>query len=151
MPATPRCFCVIPVWREGFEAMAEVSVAGGQWERAAGATFARSRAEFLFIPEKSFSFAKGHKFGAVVDNAACVWQATEGIHLLAGIERRAELECAQPTGWAQLDHAGHFTLRAEALTVTNAGPSENDTLDTGRDYVALSRAPRVSAFHIVKK
>lgn len=146
-----EAWMVVPVWHEGWEAMARVRTAAGPWVQAEEVTFLRSRCPFEFwTARRPLHFQPGTEFMSIVDGAGCVYILQQEIELEPGQRAEVEMHAALSSGYCQLDHPGHFLLKPSlGVTIQNIAPSIDDVVGTGRDFTVLQRAPQEGPIRII--
>lgn len=152
---TKRAWMVLPIWRHGAFVQARVRVNGvdGDPEMAREAVFKRSTCVFAFQAgaNKALVVEAGGMIHCAVDGAACSYKTDEWIEAAPNETVHATLSALVTSGWAQLDHEGHFDLRpGGGARIWNLEPSRNDVETTGRDYTSLEVLPRDGPFTVVK-
>lgn len=150
-----KSWLVVPIWREGHLVQARVQVNGaeGEPEMAEECEFLKCRCVLAIqAGVKPLRYPEGTMLHAPVDGAACGYQTRQEVDLAPGERAEVEAESLISSGFAQLDHEGHFDLRpGNGVRIWNTAPSENDVRRTGRDFTVLARLPMDGPVALVRK
>lgn len=136
-PRGPKAdWAVIPTLREGQLVQCRVRSDDSEWEMARAVDFKDSKALFEIsnISESEAMVLADTIFHGLVDDAACAYVLVNDLRIPAGQNVRVHLHAVEQSGYAQLDHPGHFKLPGQRLVVQNVEPSEDQFDELGRDW-----------------
>lgn len=152
---TKRSWLVVPMWCEGQAVHARVKANGvdGDPETAMEAEFRKCVCIFgIQAGSQPMVMDRGTMFHAQVDAAACGYALVDPVEIEPGGFARVSVVSLISSGFAQLDHEGHFDLRpGNEVRIWNLEPSTNDLALTGRDYTVLNRLPMDGPISLVRK
>ncbi len=136
-----RCWLKWPTHKAGLLARARVGIVGGAMEPAVAGRFTRSRCLFEFSGDRKVTFRAGDTFHLQVDGEYCEYRLAKDVSVDGGPVLEA-MESTQSSGFAQLDHAGHFSIEPmNGVRVRNTGPSVEDLARfPEQDFVTVEQA-----------
>lgn len=141
--ALEKPWLVVPLWKGDAEVEARVAIEAPEleWFPLAEVTFDRSTCRFeLQAGARPAHYQAGTEFAAIVDHAGCHYRLVEEVEVQAGESALVTMEAALLTGWCQLDHPDHFSIRpALGRVIRNVAASVT---------LAGSQWPRVRAMNL---